>query len=63
MKILGCILALIHIIPILVFSWLALFNIYEASNLQWVIAFVMAMSVVFVSPALAVSESSHKKGM
>lgn len=61
MKLLGCLLALIHVIPILLFSWLTLFNIYEPSSTQWTIAFIMAMFVVFVSSSLEVVNSSRKR--
>lgn len=61
MKMLGYLLALIHVMPILLFSWLTLFDIYKPSNTQWTIAFVMAMSVVFVSSSLEVVNSNRKK--
>lgn len=63
MKLLGYLLAIIHIIPILLFSWLTLFDIYEPSNTQWTIAFVMAVFVVFVSSSLEVVSNNRKKDM
>lgn len=60
-KLLGYLLALIHVMPILLFSWLTLFDIYEPSNTQWVTAFIMAMFVVFVSSSLEVVNSNRKR--
>lgn len=61
MKLLGYLLALIHVMPIILFSWLTLFDIYEPSNTQWTIAFIMAMFVVFVSSALEVDSIKKQK--
>ena len=51
-KLLGYLLALIHVMPIILFSWLTLFDIYEPSNTQWTIASIRVMYVIFVSSAL-----------
>lgn len=61
MKLLGYLLALIHVMPILLFSWMTLLDIYEPSNTQWTIAFIMAISVAFVLPVLEADDINHKK--